>query len=66
MAFVGESVFLLRNKRKGDGQREMQEEADNSKKKKVAASTSKLGRKIIVSYIEVIMGMNTLDVILAE
>ena len=64
MASVGESVKT--NKRKGDGQRELQEEASKSKKKNIAASTSKLGRKIILLYVEAIKGMNTLNVILAD
>ena len=65
MASVGESVSS--DKRKGNGQRELQEEAGKSKKKRcVAVSTSKLGRKIIFSYVKAIKGMNTLNVILAE
>ena len=65
MASVGGSVST--NKRKGDGQRELQEEGGKSKKKRsIAASTSNLGRKIILSYVEPIKGMNTLNVILAK
>ena len=58
MASVGESVSI--NKRDGDGQRELQEEAGKTKKRSIVASTSKLGRKIILSYVEAIKGMNTL------
>ena len=61
---VAESVST--NKHKGVGQRELQEEAGKSKKRSIAISTSKLGRKINVSYVEVIKGMSTLNVILAE
>ena len=44
MASVGDSVST--NKRKEDGQRELQEEAVKSKKRSIAASTSKLGKQI--------------------
>ena len=63
MMSVGESVST--DKRKGDGQRELQEEAGKSFKKCVAVSASKLGRKIIFSYVKAIKGINTLNVILA-
>ena len=49
MASVGESAST--DKRKGNGQRELQEEAGKSKKRTVAASTSKLGRKLILSCV---------------
>ena len=45
MVAVGESVSTKGN---GDGQRELQEEAGKNKKRSIAASTSKLGRKIIL------------------
>ena len=65
MTSVGETVST--NKCKGDGQRELQEKASKSKKKRsVTASTSKLGRKIILSYVKAIKGMKTLNVIVAE
>ena len=54
------------NKRKGVGQRELQEESGKSKQKSIAVSTSKLGRKTNVFYVEVIKGMSTLHVILLE
>ena len=63
MASVGESVST--NKRKGDGQRELQDYKKSRvklKKSCIAARTS----KIILSYIEAIKGLNTLNVILAE
>ena len=64
MASVGESVSP--NKRKEDGQRELQEEAGKSKEKSIAATATKLGRKIILSYVEVVKGMKTINVILLE
>ena len=60
MTSVGESVTT--NKCKEDGQRELQEEAGKSKKRSIASSTSKLGRKIILSYVLAIKGMNTLNI----
>ena len=64
MASVGESANT--KKRQGDGQRELQDEAVKVKAKSIAAGTSKLRRKIILSYVEAIKGMNTLNVIPAE
>ena len=58
MASVGETVST--NNSKGAGQQELQEEASKSKKMKYSSSTGKLGRKIILSYVEAIKGMNTL------
>ena len=58
MTSVEESVTT--NKRKEDYQRELQEEAGKSKKRSIAASTSTLGRKIILSYVEAIKEMNSL------
>ena len=46
MASVGESDST--KKRKGDDQRELQDEAVKVKERSIAASTSKLGRKIIL------------------
>ena len=66
MMSVEESVTGTTNKRKEDGQRELQEEAGKSKQRSIAASPSKLGRKIIFLYVDAIKGMNTLNVILAE
>ena len=59
MASVGESAST--NKSKTDGQRELQE-AGKSKKRSIAASTSNLGRKIILSNVKTIKGMNTQNV----
>ena len=68
MASVGESVST--NKRKGDGQRKLQEEAGKSKEKKYSckyqARLLYTASKINLSYIEAINRMNTLNVILAE
>ena len=60
MASVGERVST--NQRKGDGPRELHEEAGKRKKKSIAASTSKLGKKIFLSYVEAIKGMKMLNV----
>ena len=62
MASVGESAST--NKCKTDGQRELQEEAGKSKKRSIAASTSNLLRKIILSNVKTIKGMNTQNVTL--
>ena len=64
MASVGESAST--KKRKGDGQRELQDEAVKVKTRSIAAGTSKLERKIILSCVEAIKGMNTLNVIPAQ
>ena len=64
MASVLESVCT--NKCKGDGQRELQEEAGKSKKKgSIAASISKLVKKIILLYVEAIVEMNARNAIVA-
>ena len=66
MASVGEKVGT--SKRKGEcGQRKLQEESGiKVKKRSIAASTSKLGRKMIFSYVEAIKELNTLNVVLVE
>ena len=61
---VAESVST--NKRKGAGQRELQEEAGKSLKKKYSCKYQQTWEKDYVSYVEVIKGMSTLNVILAE
>ena len=63
MASVRKSVCT--NKCKGDGQRELQEEAGKSKKKSIAASISKLVKKIILSNVEAIEEMNVRNLIVA-
>ena len=66
MACLLEKVLVLISAREINDQGELQEEADKSKKKKYTASTSTLGRKIILSYEEAKKGMNTLNIILVE